>query len=59
MPGPPPSSRPIDEDAQLDNLAATVSSLGGLAVRPVAEHVPAFESVHTAMTQALSSIDKV
>ncbi|MHA6631958.1 hypothetical protein ACU61A_41560 [Pseudonocardia sichuanensis] len=49
-PGPPP--RPADPLAAVDRA---VAGLDGLANRPPAEHVEAFERVHTALGDALAA----
>lgn len=51
VPGPPPSAGAAIELA--------VDRLDGLDELPVAEHVARFDAVHGALTDALSSIDKV
>lgn len=53
VPGPPPQHDPIGD---ID------TALGGtehLEQRPIGEHVERFEAAHTALSAALSSIDKV
>jgi hypothetical protein len=50
MPGPPP--RPADPRVAVD---AAMAGLDGLAERPLAEHVEAFERVHTALSDALAA----
>ncbi|MFD1535349.1 hypothetical protein [Pseudonocardia aurantiaca] len=59
-PGPPP--RPADPrpiESQFGDPRAAVDSalagLVGLAERPLAEHVEAFERVHTALSDALAA----
>jgi hypothetical protein len=67
VPGPPP--RPADPRESLDRrplpagdspadprdgLARAVAGLDGIADRPLAEHVEAFERVHAAMSDALA-----
>jgi hypothetical protein len=64
VPGPPPvrpSAEQIkpqltDPRAGIDDAVSTLDELGGL---PLAEHVERFDAVHTELTVALSSIDKV
>nr|WP_253779981.1 hypothetical protein [Goodfellowiella coeruleoviolacea] len=61
MPGPSPARPPVpgpppDPTAAVDRALA---GLDGLAELPVAEHVARFDAVHTALTAALTSIDKV
>ena len=50
MPGPPP--RPVDPLVAVDQA---VAALDGLADRPLAEHVEAYERVHTALSDALAA----
>lgn len=50
MPGPPP--RPADPLAAVERA---VTGLDGLADRPLAEHVEAYERVHAALSDALSA----
>jgi hypothetical protein len=50
-PGPPP-----DPAASID---AALAGLDGLDQLEPVEHVGRFDAVHTALTEALSSIDKV
>jgi hypothetical protein len=50
MPGPPP--RPADP---LVAVERAVTGLDGLADRPLAEHVEAYERVHAALSDALSA----
>lgn len=40
-------------------IAEAVAGLDELDERPIAEHVERFDAVHTELTVALSSIDKV
>ncbi|AXB48487.1 hypothetical protein [Amycolatopsis albispora] len=59
MPGPPGQQsqpQPIDPRAGIDEA---VSGLAELDRVPLAEHVERFDAVHTELTVALSSIDKV
>ena len=53
-PGPPRPAdpRPPAPDA---SVAAAMAGLHGLAERPLAEHVEAFERVHTALSDALAA----
>jgi hypothetical protein len=51
VPGPPP-----DPAASID---AALAGLDGLDQLEPAEHVGRFDAVHSALTEALSSIDKV
>jgi hypothetical protein len=69
VPGPPvpgPPLRPVGfeqlEPQQTDPRAGideAVSGLDDLESVPLAEHVERFETVHSELTVALSSIDKV
>ncbi|QWF77142.1 hypothetical protein HUW46_00522 [Amycolatopsis sp. CA-230715] len=60
LPGPPPSA---DATAQQTDPCAgideAVAGLDDLEQVPLAEHVERFDAVHTELTVALSSIDKV
>jgi hypothetical protein len=40
-------------------IEAALAGLDGLDGRPTAQHVPAFERLHGALTEALSAIDGV
>ncbi|PRX46221.1 hypothetical protein B0I33_108372 [Prauserella shujinwangii] len=53
-----PTTQPQDTDprAGIDEAVAALDDLGDL---PLSEHVDRFEAVHTELTVALSSIDKV
>ncbi|HEY3608209.1 MAG TPA: hypothetical protein VGL06_11955 [Pseudonocardiaceae bacterium] len=53
VPGPP------DRDTVVDQVAQAVDRLDGLDALPITEHVTRFEAIHAALTEALSSIDKV
>lgn len=62
MPGPPPV--PVDQFSQQDTdpragVVEAVAGLDDLASLPLSEHVERFEAVHTELTVALSTIDKV
>nr|WP_037303237.1 hypothetical protein [Amycolatopsis orientalis] len=65
MPGPPPvPGDQTDHFAQQDTdpragIDEAVSGLDDLASLPLSEHVDRFEAVHTELTVALSTIDKV
>ncbi|MFD5246932.1 MULTISPECIES: hypothetical protein [Amycolatopsis] len=68
MPGPPPVPGPpavqADQFAQQDTdpragIDEAVAGLDDLAALPLSEHVDRFEAVHTELTVALSTIDKV
>jgi hypothetical protein len=50
VPGPPPG--PTDP---AEIVGRAMAGLDGLADRPLAEHVAAFEQVHAALGEALSS----
>lgn len=54
VPGPPPqpSSSPVDPS---DVVGRAMAGLDGLAERPLAEHVAAFERVHAALGEALAA----
>jgi hypothetical protein len=52
---PPPS----DRDTVIDQVTQAVGRLDGLDALPITEHVTRFEATHAALTEALSSIDKV
>lgn len=60
MPGPPPGQLPegqtVDPREAIDDA---VTALDDLEHLPPGEHVERFETVHTALSVALSSIDKV
>jgi hypothetical protein len=58
VPGPPPGDR-VDRDTVIDQVEQAVDRLSGLDALPVTEHVTRFEATHAALTDALSSIDKV
>lgn len=59
MPGPPTGpTAPQDTDPSA-GVAEAVQGLDDLDDRPVSEHVERFDAVHTELTVALSSIDKV
>lgn len=54
VPTPPP-----DRDTVIAQVEHAVDRLDGLEALPVTEHVTRFEATHAALTEALSSIDKV
>ncbi|MEV6899397.1 hypothetical protein [Amycolatopsis sp. NPDC051372] len=60
VPGPPPVPGPgpqqIDPRAGIEEAVAGIDDLSSV---PLAEHVDRFEAVHTELTVALSSIDRV
>lgn len=53
VPGPP------NRDTVIDQVTQAVDRLDGLDALPITEHVTRFEAIHAALTEALSSIDKV
>ena len=55
VPGPPPDPSAAAERA----IDAALAGLDGLDQLEPVEHVGRFDAVHTALTDALSSIDKV
>ncbi|MEU3269193.1 hypothetical protein ABZ639_00020 [Saccharomonospora sp. NPDC006951] len=61
VPGPPPGMTgpaPQDTDPRA-GIEEAIAGLEGLADLPLAEHVERFDTVHTELAVALSSIDKV
>ena len=52
VPTPGPPSRPADPQ---QSVADAMAALDGLADRPLAEHVEAFERVHAALGEALAA----
>ncbi len=58
MPGPPPGGQ-VDRDTVISQVEHAVQRLSGLDALPITEHVTRFEATHAALTDALSSIDKV
>lgn len=58
VPGPPPAPGPQQTDPRA-GIDEAVAGLDELNTLPLAEHVDRFEAVHTELTVALSSIDKV
>ncbi|HJQ45465.1 MAG TPA: hypothetical protein VJ870_03945 [Amycolatopsis sp.] len=58
MPGPPPSAQPQQTDPRA-GIEEAMTGLDDLDRVPLAEHVERFDAVHTELTFALSSIDKV
>ncbi|RZQ60310.1 hypothetical protein [Amycolatopsis suaedae] len=56
-PGPPPAQPPQTDPRA--GIAEAVAGLDDLDSVPLAEHVERFDAVHTELTVALSSIDKV
>ncbi|WP_344414181.1 hypothetical protein [Amycolatopsis minnesotensis] len=60
MPGPPPSAdAPAQQTDPCAGIDEAVAGLDDLEQVPLAEHVERFDAVHTELTVALSSIDKV
>jgi hypothetical protein len=55
----PADPRPPDRDTVIAQVEHAVERLSGLEALPVTEHVTRFEATHAALTEALSSIDKV
>jgi hypothetical protein len=49
LPGPPP--RPVDPQQRVQRA---LTALDGLDGRPLAEHVAAFDDLHTALSDALA-----
>jgi hypothetical protein len=58
VPGPPPAPGPQQTDPRA-GIDEAVAGLDELNTLPLTEHVDRFEAVHTELTVALSSIDKV
>ncbi|SEP53168.1 hypothetical protein [Amycolatopsis saalfeldensis] len=58
VPGPPPAPGPQQTDPRA-GIDEAVAGLDELNTLPLAEHVDRFEAVHSELTVALSSIDKV
>lgn len=48
-----------DMDASQDPVASAQEVLNALPAQPLEDHVEAFESVHRALTEALSAIDNL
>ncbi|WP_197285122.1 hypothetical protein [Sciscionella sediminilitoris] len=48
-----------ESEGPVEVLNAAVADTEGLGEVPVADHVVRFEAVHTALTDALGSIDEV
>lgn len=59
VPAPPPAYAMRQDTDPSAGIAEAVGALDELDGLPVAEHVELFDSVHTELTVALSSIDKV
>lgn len=49
----------MDGDSVIAQVEHAVDRLSGLEALPVTEHVTRFEATHAALTDALSSIDRV
>ncbi|HVW40096.1 MAG TPA: hypothetical protein VHC18_01985 [Amycolatopsis sp.] len=58
IPGPPPSEQPQQTDPRA-GIEEAMTGLDDLDGVPLTEHVERFDAVHTELTFALSSIDKV
>lgn len=58
VPGPPPGAFSEQTDPRA-YIAEAVAGLDDLDALPLTEHVERFDAVHTELTVALSSIDKV
>jgi hypothetical protein len=56
---PPVPGPPVSRDTVVDQVTQAVGRLDGLDSLPITEHVTRFEATHAALTEALSSIDKV
>jgi hypothetical protein len=59
FPGPPPVQVPAEQADPRAGIEEAVSGIDNLENLPLAEHVERFDAVHTELTVALSSIDKV
>ncbi|MGH3451405.1 MAG: hypothetical protein ACRDQW_11915 [Haloechinothrix sp.] len=59
VPGPPPAQTGPQEIDPRGGIAEAVGAIDDLDDCPVADHVERFDAVHTELTVALSSIDKV
>jgi hypothetical protein len=60
MPGPPPVQQAAPPQADVRaGIEEAVAGLDELEQLPLSEHVERFDTVHTELTVALSSIDKV
>ncbi|NYI92679.1 hypothetical protein HNR02_006054 [Amycolatopsis endophytica] len=57
VPGPPPGAAPQSDPR--DGIDRAMAALDDLEQVPLAEHVERFDAVHSELTTALSSIDKV
>jgi hypothetical protein len=56
---PAADSQPPSRDTVIEQVTQAVGRLDGLDSLPITEHVTRFEATHAALTEALSSIDKV
>ncbi|AGM07629.1 hypothetical protein AB0E55_39860 [Amycolatopsis keratiniphila] len=59
MPGPPPDQFAQQDTDPRAGIDEAVAGLDDLTALPLSEHVDRFEAVHTELTVALSTIDKV
>ncbi|KFZ76562.1 hypothetical protein ED92_41250 [Amycolatopsis sp. MJM2582] len=59
MPGPPPDQFAQQDTDPRAGIDEAVAGLDDLAALLLSEHVDRFEAVHTELTVALSTIDKV
>lgn len=57
--GGPARDASVDADTVVNQVRQAVDRLDGLDGLPITEHVTRFEATHAALTEALSSIDKV
>jgi hypothetical protein len=57
--GGPARDASVDADTVVNQVRQAVDRLDGLDALPITEHVTRFEATHAALTEALSSIDKV
>jgi hypothetical protein len=55
----PADSTPQPGDTVIDRVEDAVARLSDLEALSVTEHVTRFEATHAALTEALTSIDKV
>jgi len=59
VPGPPPAQQAPSQSDVRAGIEEAVAGLDDLERLPLSEHVERFDAVHTELTVALSSIDKV
>jgi hypothetical protein len=52
-------AEPTSRETVVEQVEHAVERLSGLDALPITEHVTRFEATHAALTDALSSIDKV